>query len=75
MINNEEIKKITSIEEVRYLKSLAVSKQMYELAAYAREQEKFLMTDEGKMWSIKEIAKLKSKKRKEKLERIFLSDK
>jgi len=74
-VNNNEVKKILTLEEIRHLKQLACQKQMYELAACAREHEKYLMTDEGKKWSYQQIAKIKAEKRRDKLSRIFLSDK
>lgn len=46
-----EINQILDLKEVRYLKSLAVQKQMYELAACVRDHEKYLMTPEGELWN------------------------
>lgn len=73
-INFEEIKKIFEIEEIKHLKNLAIQTQSYELAAAFREHEKYLMTPQGVKWSMQERRNLKILKRKDKLNRIFLSE-
>lgn len=73
-INYREIDRIVSLKEINYLKQLAAQHQNYELAAAARDKEKFLMTEKGQIWAAKEIAKRKSEERTKKLNRLFLSD-
>jgi len=63
-INKNEINSVFKLDEIRRIKKLAVNKREYELAAYARDREKYLI-------SIEEKRRL----RRDKLQRIFLSDK
>ena len=44
-VNRDENNKITDLEEIKFLKQLAVKEQKWELAAYFRDRERTLLSE------------------------------
>ena len=73
-VNHEEVKKLFDIKKVKEVKNLAIREQKYELAAYLRDQEKYLLTLEGQFWANEEQKRVKAEERAVKLKRLFGED-
>ena len=66
----ELAKNVIELDECKQKKNESIHNQKYEHAAAYRDQEKFLMTDEGKKWSTEEKRKIRIQQREQKLKRL-----